>query len=122
MSSNEQKIMYWVPTGERHIKWREDGTWTIKPMWRRRVVVSFTVAPISWSSRNVSHIRFWVGRECVLHWLDCWQECPEEYLKEFLKENGFHLRWWDKLKDTGTGHGIRDVYIQSTILEKLYER
>lgn len=65
--------------------------------------------------------RFWVAMDCILVRV-LWATCSSDYLRQALTEEGIHLRWYDTIIDRGSKNGIRDVYLHSTILEKLYER
>ena len=51
--------------------------------------------------------------------LNLWNLCSVLQLKDRLAEEGYFLRWHDEITDTGVKNGLRDVYIRSTILEKL---
>lgn len=66
-----------------------------------------------------AYTRFWVGSRCILV-RSLWAVCSEDHLRQALAEEGIHLRWFDTLKDYGPHNGMRDVYINSSILEKLY--
>ena len=63
--------------------------------------------------------RFWVNSS-VVYTRTGWSDAPEHHLREWLNEARIFLRWWDTLTMYPSFNGFRDVYIQSSILEKLY--
>lgn len=122
-----------APTGTRHISYREDGTWKIlggtssEPypfFWRWKQMEPYDAPepPFSLWVRNPT-FRFWVNRYCI--W-SCkgWSDAPEPYIRNWLRDKGIILRWWDTLRiypeKRYEHNGIIDVYIKSSILEKMY--
>jgi hypothetical protein len=66
-------------------------------------------------------LRCWLSRSGNLILTDSlWGDAPVSYVLDLLKDNGIHLRWHDTVEDRGCHNHIRDVYITSSILEKLY--
>jgi hypothetical protein len=122
------KITLLVPTGTRRIRWK-NGQWTIKPIWYRRIQMDKPKMPrqgvrLVWTDTGTTLTRFWL-RMSTGDRLICstttWSLCPVYYLGETLKEQGINLRYGDTVDDYGSKNGLRDVYITSKSLEKLYE-
>lgn len=63
--------------------------------------------------------RFWVNGSVVYTRIGR-ADAPEHCIKEWLNEAGIFLRWWDTLTIYSSATGFSDVYIHSSILEKLY--
>jgi hypothetical protein len=68
--------------------------------------------------------RYWLTRpdksSVCIRTTVLWAMAGEPYLRERLKELGIHLRWFDILQVGVSRYGFRDIYITSSILEKLY--
>lgn len=112
------KITLLVPTGIRHI---EEGN--LRGCWYRwKQVPTAPEVPWSWSPHKAL-FRFWVGSTLIgTH--RGWPEAPQYYLYEWLKDMGILLRWFDTIVvypiDRWNHCEFIDVYIKSSILEKLY--
>lgn len=123
------KITLLAPTGIKHISYQEDGSFKIANScgifwwrWKQMELNDEFDRPFSFHVRNPT-FRFWVNRYCI--W-SCkgWSEAPEPYIRNWLRDKGIILRWWDTLRiypeKRYEHNGIIDVYIKSSILEKMY--
>lgn len=63
--------------------------------------------------------RFWVNGSVIYTKIGR-IGAPEHCIREWLNEAGIFLRWWDTLTIYSSATGFSDVYLQSSILQKLY--
>lgn len=116
-------ITLWVPTGIRHINWLPDGTWTIRPVWYRRVETEQWKPSEEYEGMadgKDATARFWIKNELVHSIRKVWTGCSDDHIRQKLKEEGFELRWFDSLEYSAPSSGIWDININSSIMEKLY--
>lgn len=125
------RIILSVPTGTRHINHGEKhNDWTIGPLWFRRK--EMFLQEVSGGIPDI-RVRNDTGDVLTRFWLNppgcssihiCsflyWALAGRSYLVQRLKEEGIFVTE-DQLTDSIPRNGFRDVYITSTILEKLYE-
>jgi hypothetical protein len=123
-----KRIEVWIPTRFQIICLGTDGSWHFKqPFMYRRKFLKLPVYSIHTTGRSAmkeTMIRVWLLNSPILlmSHLHSWGEVPMEYILGWLAEVGIHVRYQDELLDYGCKNGFRDIYIKSSVLEKLYAK
>lgn len=93
----------------------------VHPWYRKSVptpvIIRSSTASIAYGD---VFVRFWIGDKNVFTYGKAWTGCSDDHIREKLAEEGFGLRWFDSLVYSNPSNGIWDIYINSSIMEKLY--
>lgn len=87
-----------------------------------RLIDPTEIDEIGWREPDLVLIRIWVKDKCLKVYNHNWKDLPLRYVLEWVKQDlSYSLRPQDSVRDLGVKFMIRDIYIKSTLLEKLYD-
>lgn len=94
---------------------------TLSELTGIKLIEPALIDEIGWKEPRNCIIRIWVNGSVICLFIHNWSEIPICYILDMLEDyNGYKLRPEDSLRDLGPKNGFRDIYLQSTLLEKLY--